>query len=116
MEKQVTLISFGFKYRRPPANNYIDVSFIRNPAREDGWSLFAKIDKDMTSFIEEQAYVPDLINNLAKLIHILSKCDDDVRLALGCSSGRHRSPIMVNILAKRLKVDGFKVITKHMEL
>jgi len=112
----VTLISFGFKYHRPPANNYIDVSFIKNPARQDKWNLFSFIDNEMIEFVENQPGVKSAIESLSDLIIMISAFDDDVRFAFGCSAGRHRSPIFANLLADRLRDKGVQAKVKHLEL
>jgi RNase adaptor protein for sRNA GlmZ degradation len=112
----ITLISFGFKYHRPPANNYIDVSFIKNPARQEGWTLFSKIDDKMIAFVHAQSGVSQALENLVNLIILLSGKDDDTRFAFGCSAGRHRSPIFVMLLETELKARGYEVKVKHLEL
>lgn len=112
----ITLISFGFKYHRPPANNYIDVSFIKNPARQEGWTLFSKIDEKMIEFIRDQDGVSQALENLVNLIMLLNGKDDDTRFAFGCSAGRHRSPIFVILLETELKVRGYSCKVKHLEL
>lgn len=114
--KMITLISFGFKYHRPPANNYIDVSFIKNPARQEGWTLFSKIDEKMIEFVRDQDGVSQALENLVNLIMLLASKDDDTRFAFGCSAGRHRSPIFVMLLATELETRGIKSKIMHLEL
>jgi len=112
----ITLISFGFKYHRPPANNYIDVSFIKNPARQEGWNLFSPIDKKMADFVRKQEGVEQAVILMANLIEHLGKEDDDMRFAFGCSAGRHRSPVFVCLLKNELRKRGLEIKVKHLEL
>ena len=112
----ITVMSFGFKYRRPPANNYVDVSFIRNPAREKNRTLFSVIDNEMISFIKNQPNVDKLIETAANFIQLLGECDDDVRFAFGCSSGRHRSPLVAVMVQENLLKKGIQCNIKHWEL
>jgi RNase adaptor protein for sRNA GlmZ degradation len=112
----ITLLSFGFKYRRPPANNYIDVSFIKNPAREKKWGLFSKIDKEMIDFVLNHNTLDEILNKTFELIIFLKEQDDDLRFAFGCSAGRHRSPIFVKLLEKKFMDSKIAVKVKHLEL
>ena len=112
----ITLISFGFKYRRPPSNNYIDVSFIKNPARDKKWSLFSKIDDDMIKFVLNHNALTEIIDKVYNLIIALSEQDDDLRFAFGCSAGRHRSPIFVKLLEEKFNDNKIAIKVKHLEL
>lgn len=111
----ITLMSFGFKYRVPPANNYVDVSWVKNPARESRWGLFSQPNSEMTNFIKEQPMVITFIEQMVQLLVLLEQCDDDVRFAFGCSSGRHRSYIIVNLLKNELRKQGVDCKVVHME-
>ena len=101
----VKLVSFGFKYGLPPANYYFDVSFVKNPARESKWGLFAKEDSEMTEFVLQQAKVTEFIDLVIPLIYHLAELDGFQTVAFGCNSGRHRSPIIVNEVARRIGKD-----------
>jgi len=101
----VKLISFGFKYGLPPANYYFDVSFAKNPARESKWGLFAKEDSEMAKYVLQQEKVTEFINLVVPLIYHLAELDGFQTVAFGCNSGRHRSPIIVNEVARRLGND-----------
>lgn len=111
----IKLYSFGFKYRTPPCNNYIDVSFIKNPAREKHWGLFSEINEEMQKFVLTQKKVSDIIESIVKLILLLNKVDDGIRFGIGCNAGRHRSPIVVEKIAEELKNNGIKCSIEHLE-
>jgi len=113
---RVTLITFGFKYGPPPSNYSFDVSFVRNPARDPRWGMFADATSDgMADFVLEQPQAEAFLTNLVPLISVLSRCDDDLRIALGCSAGRHRSRIMAAELRKRLAAEGICANLIHRE-
>jgi len=110
-------MSFGFKYRRPEANHIIDVSAIPNPARTENWTLWSDIDNEMRLWVANQPKVQELMESLISLLGTLVALDDGVRMALGCSSGRHRSPILVDELATHaLTLFGPSVVVRHLEL
>lgn len=111
----MTLISFGFKYGRPPANHYFDVSFLKNPAREAGWNLFSEPSDEMRAFVLGQPAACEFLDAALPLVRVLAGADDDARVALGCSAGRHRSAIVVEELARRLRKEGIAVRVLHRE-
>lgn len=112
---RLTLVTFGFKYGAPNANYIFDVSFLRNPAREEHWSLFASLDEGMESFVLEQPECATFLDRLLPLIRVLLGFDDDLRIALGCSSGRHRSRIVAEEIARRLSNEAVDVRVVHRE-
>lgn len=104
--KTLTLMSFGFKYGQPEANNYFDVTFIKNPARQHdkGWDFFSKPCGKMVEYVIKQADVEIFLVRVVPLIAHLARLDVQ-KVAFGCNSGRHRSPIIVEEVAKQLFKD-----------
>ena len=113
--QSLTLVTFGFKYGAPNTNYYFDVSFLRNPAREERWNLFSQSGAEMRTFVLEQPACHAFLETLVPLIRILLECDDDVRIGLGCSSGRHRSYIVAEELKRRIESEDVSVRLIHRE-
>lgn len=113
--RSVTLVSFGFKYGQPAANHVFDVSFLKNPARQEGWTLWSEPGEAMRSWVIEQPDACAFIDAVLPLIQVLSNVDDDARIAFGCSAGRHRSAILVEEVARLLREDGIEVAIHHRE-
>lgn len=111
----VTLLSFGFKYGPPPANHCFDVSFLRNPAREARFGLWSERSDEMRAWVLEQPEARAFLDAVVPLVELLSRVDDDARVALGCSGGRHRSAILAEVLAERLAGAGVDVRVVHRE-
>jgi len=111
----LTLVTFGFKYGAPNANYTFDVSFLRNPAREQAWSLFAAADEGMARFVLEQPECEAFLERLLPLVRVLLGFDDDLRIGIGCSSGRHRSRIVALEIQRRLEREGALVKLVHRE-
>jgi UPF0042 nucleotide-binding protein len=111
----ITIVTFGFKYG-PPATNYcFDVSFLKNPARESRWSLFDAPSADMRDFVLSQPACQTFLDSLLPMLHCLITLDDDVRIGVGCSSGRHRSVIIADEVKRRLESGGALVRLTHRE-
>lgn len=113
--QKITLISFGFKYGIPNSNYYFDVSFAKNPARESRWNLFDKPDAQMVDYVLSQPSVNEFISALIPMLKVIVTLDDDARVALGCNAGRHRSAIIVENEASRLRDAGNEVEVIHRE-
>ncbi len=111
----LTLISFGFKYGQPPANHYFDVSFLKNPAREARWGLWSEPEEEMRQWVLGQAAAGEFLDALVPLAQLLARADDGARIALGCSAGRHRSTILTEELARRLRAAGLEIKVLHRE-
>lgn len=107
--RRLTLVTFGFKYGTPNTNYYFDVSFVKNPAREDQWGLFASPDDAMREFVLSQPKCRGFIEHLVPLLRHLLECDNDVRIGLGCSSGRHRSVIIAREIQRILEAEDVEV-------
>ena len=113
--RRLTLMSFGFKYGHPPANYYFDVSFLKNPAREHGWDLFSSVSPRMREFVLAQPQCQRFLDAATPLLEVLLDCDGDMRVAIGCSAGRHRSAVVVEELARRMESDRVTVKVVHRE-
>ena len=111
----LTLLTFGFKYGVPNANHWFDVSFLKNPARQEGWTLFDQPDAGMREFVLRQPECAAFLEALTALLRVLATCDDDLRVGIGCSSGRHRSRIVAEELKRRLEAEGAAVRLIHRE-
>ncbi len=113
--KRLTLLSFGFKFGPPPTNYYFDVSFLKNPARDDRWDLFARVTPAMREFVLNQPNCRRFIEATVPLLRVLLECDGDVRVGFGCNAGRHRSAILVEEIARRLESDDVALKVVHRE-
>jgi UPF0042 nucleotide-binding protein len=113
--RRLTLITFGFKYGPPNTNYYFDVSFLKNPAREPQWDLFASPDEGMRQFVLSQPLARDFLATVVPVVELLLECDDDVRIGIGCSSGRHRSVIVAEELKRRIESAEVSVRLIHRE-
>ena len=113
MSVDIELRSFGFKYGTPRSNNVLDVSFLPNPARLFG--LDSDVDDRHREFVLSQPAAKTLLSLAESLACFLISQRDRPVLAFGCSSGRHRSVVMVEELASRLRQQGFSVSVIHEE-
>jgi UPF0042 nucleotide-binding protein len=100
LNNHLDIVVFGFKYGVPRVNNFIDVSFLPNPGRMFG--LNSVTDHRHWEFIGEVDGLERFMAALEALALSIVYFGDRPMLGIGCNSGRHRSPIVAQMLAERL--------------
>ena len=115
MTNKIIIKTFGFKYGIPRANYYFDVSFLKNPARQEGFSFFSKVNDEMRQFVTNQENTQKFVENIVPLIIFLSQVDQKQIFAIGCNAGRHRSKIVAELISKNLIDSGIDVTIIHEE-
>lgn len=114
----ITLKSHGHKFGVPEANYKFDVSFFKNPWRDEG--IRAEKDsvvrkKKIIKYMEDQEGSHEFLKRIASFVRFINVMwpDENIVVALCCSAGEYRSPAMVEMLAKEL--EGIKPIIRHNE-
>lgn len=91
----ITLIPWGFKFGTPPANFFFDVSYFKNPWREERLRNGSK--EDILKFMREQKSFNDITGAIARVIagYAIAFPNENMVFALCCSAGEYRSPVAV---------------------
>lgn len=121
-ELAITLESFSFK--RGPllgADMIIDVRFLQNPHWEAELRRQDGRDAAVQDFVARDPAFQPFYDRLVDLLRfLLPKYRDEGKsyfgLGLGCTGGRHRSVMLVELLAKTLADDGWQVSIRHRDL
>lgn len=118
----VTVVCFGFKYGVPAeADLVFDVRFIRNPFFEEDLKLLSGLDEPVRDFVlrrpETQSFLANFLPFLGYLVP-LYRTDGRAYLtiAIGCTGGRHRSPVIGRAVAEALAGGGFRVTVRNRDL
>jgi len=111
----IVIKSHGFKFSRPEANIAIDVSFFKNPWRDENIKNEKDIEKRkkmIMKFMNDQKGVVEFIESVAWMIRNIDKTfpGENVVVALCCSAGEYRSPAMVLLLNDALNRLGIENI------
>ncbi len=118
----VTVFSFGFKYGVPAeADLVFDVRFIRNPFFEAGLKHLSGLDEPVNDFVLGR---PEAVSFLGAFLPFLNylvplyRADGRAYLtiAIGCTGGRHRSPVIARVVAGALTGQGFRVTVRNRDL
>ena len=121
-ELAVTVLSFGFKHGLPAdADLVFDVRFIANPFFEEGLRQLSGLDDPVREFVLSR---PETASFLAAWLPFLTflvplyRVDGRAYLtiAVGCTGGRHRSPVLAREAADALARRGFRVAVRNRDI
>ena len=104
----VDLISFSFKKNKPPSANYLfDVRFLNNPFYVDELRELTGLDKKVTEYFRKdevtKKFVKEFCKWIEQILEINKKANKEKTIiAVGCTGGQHRSPYIIESLAKHL--------------
>lgn len=119
---KVVVISFGYKYGIPVDADYVaDMRFLPNPHWVPELRAHTGRDEDVSSYVlgrpgaEEflDAYLPVLTTVAAGYVREGKRF---MRVAIGCTGGKHRSVAMSEEVARRLTALGYGARTVHRDL
>ena len=118
----VTVFSFGFKYGIPAeADLVFDVRFIRNPFFEEGLKHLSGLDEPVRDFVLARPETASFLTTfLPFLFFLVPLYQADGRayltIAVGCTGGRHRSPVIARVVADMLAGRGFRVTVRNRDI
>ena len=119
---EVSLISFGYKFGLPlDADMVFDLRFLPNPFWVEGLRDLDGTDSKVKEYILEQEDSREFLDRTVALMQFLkSRFIREGRrymtLAFGCTGGRHRSVVMVEDLASRLKDMDWTANIRHRDV
>ena len=104
----VDLISFAFSNKEQPNANYlIDVRFLNNPFYVDELRRLTGLDNKVIDFFKKDnntnKFAKELFEWIKFILELNKKANKEkIVIAIGCTGGQHRSPYIVESLAKYL--------------
>lgn len=126
MNLTMTLLSFGYSFGVPyEADLMLDVRFIPNPHFVEELKRLKgdhpKVEEYVLQWEETQAFLERTLEFIRFLLpYYLRERKTHLTLAIGCTGGRHRSIVVVNRLAERLKKElgekGMRLSVRHRDL
>jgi UPF0042 nucleotide-binding protein len=118
----LTIMSFAYSRGEPPdANLVFDMRFLRNPHWQDALRPLSGLDGPVGDYIAGDAAYDQALSRIeAVLLTLLPLYQADgkafVRVAFGCTGGRHRSVHVAERVAGRLRAAGFSPNLDHRDL
>jgi len=117
----VVLFSFGFKHGAPEADLVWDVRFLPNPYWVPELKDRSGLEADVAAYVLENAIAEEFLSLLEPLLSFLCRQHatgkrPELRLAVGCTGGRHRSVAVVEYLRKLLDRSAYKLNVFHRDI
>jgi UPF0042 nucleotide-binding protein len=122
-ELRIDIVTFGFKYGIPlEADLVFDVRFLTNPYWEPTLKPLSGLEEPVRDFVMQQPAATRFLELVAELLELTVPAyrregKEQLRLALGCTGGYHRSIALAEELARRLgEREDVRVSVFHREL
>ena len=122
-ELRIDIVTFGFKYGIPlEADLVFDVRFLTNPYWNPQLKPLSGLEEPVRDFVLGQPAARRFLELVTELLELTvpayrAEGKEQLRVALGCTGGYHRSIALAEELAGRLaKMSGASVAVFHREL
>lgn len=118
----VSIISFGYKYGLPVGMDVVlDVRFIPNPFFVPELRPLTGTDARVREYVMAQPESQRFIDEVGRLFDFLiplyrREGKSYLTVGLGCTGGRHRSPVMARELMKRLESSGLAITIRDNDI
>lgn len=118
---KIELQSFGRKYGLPEADMIFDVRCMENPYWVPELRAMSGLDRPVRDYIFQNEKSTALVCTLVQLLMQQTAMEeargsDVLRVAIGCTGGRHRSVAVTEHLAQELARAGHEVLVKHRDI
>lgn len=119
---QISVLSFGFKHGLPlDVDNVFDVRFLPNPNWVDELKDLTGLDDRVKEYVLSQPEAADFSSRIDDLLGFLLPCyvkegKSYLTVAIGCTGGRHRSVVLAEEVARRIRDQGYEPVVYHRDL
>ena len=119
---QVEVLSFGHRFGTPRDMELLfDVRHLPNPFFIAELRALTGADRRVVKYLNGQPEVEETLSRFSDLLYyLLPQYQRDgksyVTVGIGCTGGRHRSVMVANQLAKRLRRVGFDARAVHRDI
>jgi len=119
---RVQVLSFGHKYGNPGELELLfDVRHLPNPHFVPELKRLSGHDSRVVEYLRAQPEVRETLDRFSELLNYLlplykREGKSYVTVGIGCTGGRHRSVMIANLLARRLRQSGFDARATHRDV
>jgi len=119
---QTTVLSFGYKHGLPlDTDLVIDCRFLPNPHWVDELRPQTGLDEPVRHYVMGQDVTGEFLDRLTALLDLLlpayvTEGKSYLTVALGCTGGRHRSVVIAEEVANRLRGSGYDPKVSHRDI
>jgi RNase adapter protein RapZ len=118
----ISFTSFGYKYGAPVGMDLLlDVRFIPNPFFVPELRPLNGLDPRVRDYVIAQEDTRRFIEEVTRLLGFLiplyqREGKSYLTIGLGCTGGRHRSPVLARALQERLRKKGFEIEVRDQDI
>ena len=119
---QSSILSFGYKHGLPlDADVVFDCRFLPNPHWVPELQPQNGLDEPVRDFVLQQPGAAAFIDRVDALLTslmpaFLREGKSYLTIAVGCTGGRHRSVVVAEELARRLREEGYTIAVHHRDV
>lgn len=119
---RASVVSFGYKYGIPmDADMIADMRFLPNPYWVDELRPMTGLDRPVRDFVRGQPHAEEFLERYEGTVSLLTdgfiKEDKNfLTICIGCTGGKHRSVVMAEAFAERLRAHGVRTLVVHRDL
>lgn len=119
---QILVLSFGFKHGVPlDVDNVLDVRFLPNPHWVEAMRPLTGLDEPVRRYVLGQPEAKEFLERWEHLLRFLvpayvKEGKSYLTLAIGCTGGRHRSVVLAEEMAGRLRDMGYTPSVIHRDV
>jgi UPF0042 nucleotide-binding protein len=117
----ISCVSFGYRHGVPEeADLLFDVRFLPNPHFVPRFRPFTGKHPQVAKYIRSFPQTQEFINRISELLvyllpHYIKEGKSYLTIGFGCTGGQHRSVMIAEDVAKRLKKSGYQVKVIHRD-
>jgi len=119
---QISVVSFGYKHGIPlDVDNVFDCRFLPNPHWVEDLRPRTGLDQPVRDYVLRQHDTGPFLEKIDELLALLlpayvKEGKSYLPIAVGCTGGRHRSVVLAEELARRIRDKGFDPIVHHRDV
>jgi UPF0042 nucleotide-binding protein len=119
---QVNVVSFGYKHGLPlDVDLVFDCRFLPNPHWVDSLRPHTGLDADVRDYVLQQSATTPFLNELDGLLALTMPGFEEegkayLSIGVGCTGGRHRSVVIAEQLAERLRAHDYHATVHHRDV
>jgi len=118
---RISLTSFGFRHGVPETADLVfDVRFLPNPNYVPEFRHLTGLDPGVANYVRSFPQTVEFINRISDLLaylipHYIREGKSYLTVSFGCTGGHHRSVMITEEVAARLREKSFTVKTHHRD-
>jgi UPF0042 nucleotide-binding protein len=119
---QISVLSFGYKYGIPlDADLVFDVRFLPNPYYEEELQELTGNDPAVKEYVLKQPQTQKLLEKIFSFLDFVipqyeKEGKHHLKLAVGCTGGRHRSIVIANEICRHLSTMNLSPRVQHRDI